>query len=84
MLKPDFVSKGDFLSMLLTVDTFMYDDKMILDECVAFMIASTNATSLLISNTLYYLIQYKGHLEKIRGEFEKVFKRKTFHDVTHE
>jgi cytochrome P450 len=56
MAKPDFVNKGDFLTMLLTVDLFKNDDKMILDECVAFMIASTNATSLLISNTIYYLV----------------------------
>ena len=55
MTKPGFANKGDFLNMLLTVDTFKNNDVMILDECVAFMIASTNATSLLISNTIYYL-----------------------------
>lgn len=84
MKKPDFVSKGDFLTMLLTQDMFKNNDKMILDECVAFMIASTNATSLLISNTIYYLVQKKGHLEKIRAEFEHVFQRKSFQDITSE
>ena len=62
MKKPDFVNKGDLLTMFLTIDNFKNDDKMILDECVAFMIASTNATSLLMSNTLYYLTQFPGHV----------------------
>jgi cytochrome P450 len=55
MTKPDYVNKGDLLNLLLTEDLFKFNDQVILDECVAFMIASTNATSLLISNTLYYL-----------------------------
>eukprot|EP00347_Sterkiella_histriomuscorum_P009756 403340009 len=82
MKKPDFVNKGDLLTMLLTIDNFKNDDKMILDECVAFMIASTNATSLLMSNTLYYLTQFPGHVQKIRAEFKQVFKRDNFHDLT--
>lgn len=84
MSKPDFVNKGDLLTMLLTIDNFKNDDKMILDECVAFMIASTNATSLLISNTLYYLTQFPGHIEKIREEFKRVFKRDNFQNLTAE
>ncbi|CDW89465.1 cytochrome p450 [Stylonychia lemnae] len=84
MLKPEFVNNGDFVTLLLTLDLFKNDDKMILDECVGFMIASTNATSLLISNTIYYLTQFKaqGHLNQIRGEFKKVFKRDNFQDLT--
>jgi len=75
MKKPGYVNKGDLLNLLLTVDLFKNNDVMIIDECVAFMIASTNATSLLISNTIYYLTQYEkeGHLKKVREEFNRVF-----------
>ncbi len=86
MKDPNFVAKVDLLNLLLTDDLFKNDDSLILDECVAFMIASTNATSLLISNTIYYLTQFEkeGHLAKIREEFERVFKRKSFKDITTE
>jgi hypothetical protein len=56
MAKPDFVNKGDFLTMLLTVDLFKNNEEMIIDECVAFMVATPNATSILTSNVIYYLI----------------------------
>lgn len=86
MKNPNFVAKVDLLNLLLTDELFKNDDSLILDECVAFMIASTNATSLLISNTIYYLTQFEkqGHLAKIREEFERVFKRKSFKDITTE
>ena len=86
MMKPDYTSKGDLLHLLLTVDLFKNNDDMIIDECVAFMIASTNATSLLIANTVYYLTQFEkeGHLVKIMDEFKKVFKRNSFKDTSNE
>lgn len=82
MKKPDFVNKGDLLTMLLTIDTFMNDDKAIIDECFLFLIASTNATSMLISNCIYYLTRYPEHLKKIREEFKTVFRRDDFNNVT--
>lgn len=86
MTKPDYTSKGDLLHLLLTVDIFKDNDVLIIDECVAFMIASTNATSLLIANTIYYLTQFEkeGHILKVREELQKVFKRDSFKDVTNE
>ncbi len=83
MTQPNFTNKGDLLNLLLTEDIFKNNDTLILDECVAFLIASTNATSLLISNTIYYLTQFEkeGHLAKVRSEFEKVFNRTSFNDV---
>ena len=55
MMKAEYTSKGDLLHLLLTVDLFKDNNVMIIDECVSFMIASTNATSLLTANTIYYL-----------------------------
>ena len=41
MEKPDFQSKGDFLTILLESEFFMNQDEMIIDECAVFMVAAT-------------------------------------------
>lgn len=41
MEKPDFQSKGDFLTILLENEFFMNQDEMIIDECAVFMVAAT-------------------------------------------
>lgn len=41
MKKPDFVSKGDFLTMFLEDDFFNGNDQYIIDECLTILFAST-------------------------------------------
>jgi cytochrome P450 len=41
MAKPDFQSKGDFLTILLENEFFNDKDSMIIDECAVFMVAAT-------------------------------------------
>ena len=50
-----YEDRGDFLTKLLKDDFFKGSDEMMIDECVAFMGAATQTTTLMISNALYYL-----------------------------
>jgi cytochrome P450 len=41
MNDPTYQSKGDFLTILLQDDLFKNDEKMMIDECVTFLLAAT-------------------------------------------
>ena len=41
MKKKNFINKGDFLTLLLNDEIFKDQDDLIVDECIAFMFAST-------------------------------------------
>ena len=56
MKDPSFISKGDFLTQLLSDELFMGQEDYIVDECLTFMVAATQTTTLMVSNSLYYLI----------------------------
>jgi cytochrome P450 len=66
MAKADFVSKGDFLTMLLQDELFRGDDEYIVDECLTFMAAATQTTTILISNAIYYLSKNHDKLGILR------------------
>ena len=57
MAQPGFVSKGDFLTMLLQNDLFSNQVEYMIDECLTFMLAGTQTTTLLVSNIVYYMTQ---------------------------
>jgi hypothetical protein len=41
MNDPNYQIKGDFLTILLQDDFFKNDEKMMIDECVTFLLAAT-------------------------------------------
>ncbi|TNV79771.1 hypothetical protein FGO68_gene2481 [Halteria grandinella] len=60
---------GDFLSTMLQDEMFRGRDEMVVDECLTFMLAATMTTTLLITNSIYYLNQNnETALAKLRGE----------------
>jgi cytochrome P450 len=72
MKKPEFINRGDFLTILLEDEMFKNDEEVIIDECITFMIASSQTTSLLISNALFYLTQKEDIRQKIMKEIHDV------------
>lgn len=50
--------RTDFLSMMLQDELFMNEDSYLVDECITFLIASTQTTTSLITNTIYYLTRH--------------------------
>lgn len=60
--------KEDFLTILLTNEFFKENDELIRDECMTFVLASTQTTTLLISNALYYLTVNTEVRQKLRDE----------------
>jgi len=48
---------------------------MIVDECVTFMLASTQTTTFLIYNTLYYFTKMPEIRERARGEIRTLFNK---------
>ena len=55
MKESTFVDKGDFLTVLLIDELFKGQDDYIVDECLTFMVAATQTTTILTTNALYYL-----------------------------
>ena len=45
---PNYQKKDDFLTILLTDELFINNDTMIVDECITFLGAATQTTTLLI------------------------------------
>ena len=62
--------KADFLSILVEDELYKGDFKMIIDECISFMIAATQTTAVLVSETLFRLTQDKSILQKVRSEMK--------------
>ena len=59
MEKAGWQSKGDFLSILLQDELFKDNEEVMIDECITFMFAATQTTSILIDNAIYFLTRYK-------------------------
>lgn len=79
----DFVSKGDFMTNILTDDLFTEHEVYAIDECITFMLAGTATTTLMISNSLYYLAADKEKGEKLRVDVSNFCKQtKPFKDFT--
>lgn len=72
MKQKDFVSGGDFLTILLMDDLFMENEEYMVDECVGFMLASTTTTTILLYNTLYFLTANPKIGDKVRAEIKSV------------
>ncbi|CDW83922.1 cytochrome p450 [Stylonychia lemnae] len=64
---------ADFLTLLLSDDLYQQDDELMKDEISTFMLASTQTTATLITNTLYYYEQLPDVKVKLRNELSKVF-----------
>lgn len=54
---------------------------MIVDECLQFMFASTQTTSSVITNCLYYLTMNSGLIDQVKKELQKEFNIKSNQDV---
>jgi cytochrome P450 len=78
MSRPDYQSKGDFLTLMLSDELFKGQDTYMIDECLTFMLAATMTTTLLISNAIYYLTANKDKLERLRSEMLTQLKRENF------
>jgi cytochrome P450 len=55
MSSPDFINRGDFLTLMLNDDLFKGQEQYMIDESLTFMLAGTMTTTMLISNGVYYL-----------------------------
>ena len=65
------LSRTDFLTLLMQDDLFKYNDSYMIDECITFMFASTQTTTVMTSTALMYLANQKSSCEKIRKELIK-------------
>jgi cytochrome P450 len=54
--------------MLLQDELFKGQDEYIVDECLTFMAAATQTTTILISNAIYYLTKCKDKCGILRSE----------------
>ena len=79
---PNAPRKNDFLTLLLTDELFTNKDDMIIDECINFIVAATQTTSQLISNTLYYFTVNQDKLELARKEVNSILKLKQYKTLT--
>lgn len=70
-----FVSKGDFLTMLLQDELFKGQDEYIVDECLTFMAAASQTTTMLVSNAIYYLTKFRETSCKLRAELSNAIGR---------
>ena len=68
------MQKEDFLTLLLTDELFMNDEAMVTDECITFLGAATQTTTLMITNAMYYFITNRDILEKARSEIKNILK----------
>jgi cytochrome P450 len=59
--------------MMVTDDIFKYDDQVIVEECFNMLFASTQTTTLLMQNAIYYLTANQTVLQKLRYEVKKEF-----------
>lgn len=55
-------------------EVFNTSDTYILDECITFMLAATMTTTLLITNSIYYLAKYPDVAKKLRSEISMAAK----------
>ena len=67
-LKSETKETSDFLSLLLTDDLYKDDEELIKDELSTFILASSQTTATLISNTLYFTEFVPGISQKLRAE----------------
>lgn len=56
----------------MTDELFMNNESMMIDECITFVGAATQTTTLLITNAMYYFITNKDKLEKARAEIKSI------------
>ena len=68
MAMPGFVSKGDFVTMLLQNDLFKDNEEYMVDECLTFMLASTGTNTLLATNMFYHMTKSSDKKKKLRDE----------------
>ena len=66
------------MTILLTDDLFKNDEAMMIDECMTFIGAATQTTTLLISNAIYYLTTLNEKLNTARIELKEVLQVKSF------
>lgn len=71
---PGYQPKDDFISILLEDDLFANDTNSIIDECAAFMVASTQTTAVSLFNILKNVIAHKEVKTKCRNEILSLVK----------
>lgn len=69
--QPGYQCNGDFMSILLEDEMFRDNDQMIVDECITFLFAGSQTTSLLLQNAFFRLTQNNDCNEKVREEITK-------------
>lgn len=69
--KPGSHHKGDFMSILLEDDLFKTNEELIVDECITFMLAATQTTTLVLTNALYYIARHADKRAVLRSEMRK-------------
>ncbi|CDW76461.1 cytochrome family subfamily polypeptide 55 precursor [Stylonychia lemnae] len=67
MSQPNWVSQGDFLTILMQ-DEYFKSDEVIIDECNTFMLAANLTTSITLTNLIFYLIKDQSIMRKVREE----------------
>mmetsp|Transcript_32637 Transcript_32637/g.31850 ORF Transcript_32637/g.31850 Transcript_32637/m.31850 type:complete len:154 (+) Transcript_32637:123-584(+) len=65
------LKRGDLLTILLTDDLFMEDDKMIIDECLTFFFAATQTSSMSTQNMILHMLDQPKILQEVRMELRR-------------
>ena len=68
--KESHTASFDFLSQLLSDDMYKDNEKMIMDECLTFIGAATQTTTILLTNIVYYLTKNPDVKAKLMKELE--------------
>jgi cytochrome P450 len=63
---------------------FNKSDEMMIDECITFMLAATQTTTLLITNALYFITKDSDVIKKIINELKTKLKRESFQGLSND
>ena len=68
MLKPNYIDRGDLVSILLEDVNFKHDRERIIDEALTFFMAGSQTTSTMTTNALLYSLMNPEVFQKVRNE----------------
>ncbi|CDW89796.1 cytochrome family subfamily polypeptide 55 precursor [Stylonychia lemnae] len=70
-LRPEEIHH-DFLNLLLQDEIFKDNDSLIADECITFMLASTQSITSALSNLIFYVTRDQQICTKVRNEISEI------------
>ena len=71
MLQPDYIDKGDLVSILLQDENFKDNRSRIIDEAMTFFLAGSVTTSTMVTNSLLCSLMKPEIFDKMRNEVKE-------------